>query len=114
MVISVFFHVHMVENRTTIIPQSIDDFSYTDWEGIPIDPQPADGAAFAPLLSPEAGEDGPKPLVPTLTAVPDSCCLKATPGCGKAAFTDELTGGTVREGSLRCRCTDQPAKTFFL
>jgi len=25
---------------------------YTDWEGIQTDPQPADGAAFAPLLSP--------------------------------------------------------------
>jgi len=24
---------------------------YTDWEGIPVDPQPSDGAAFAPLLS---------------------------------------------------------------
>lgn len=25
---------------------------YTDWEGVQTDPQPADGAAFAPLLSP--------------------------------------------------------------
>jgi hypothetical protein len=31
-------------------------------------------------LAPEAGDEGPKPLIPTLTQVPDSCCLKATPG----------------------------------
>ena len=80
------------------------DFSflrYTDWEGIPIDVQPADGAAFAPLLSSEGGDDSPRQLVPTLTAVPDSCCLKVAPGCGRQAFTDEVTGGTVRESSLR-------------
>ena len=59
---------------------SCEFFRYTDWEGVPIDPQPADGAAFAPLLSPEDGDEGPRPLVPTLTAVPDSCCLKMSPG----------------------------------
>jgi len=42
-----------------------------------------------------------KPLVPSLTAVPDSCCLKVHQGCGKAAFSDDLGGSTIRESSLR-------------
>lgn len=53
----------------------------------------------------EAESDNSKQLVPTLTAVPDSCCLKAQPGCGKAAFTDDISGATVRDSSLRWMLT---------
>ena len=54
----------------------------------------------------ERNEDPSNVLVPTLTAVPDSCCLRperAEPQCGKKAFKDEDDNQAIRPQDARIR-----------
>ena len=60
-------------------------------------------AFISPL---ERNEDPSAVLVPTLTAVPDSCCLRperAESGCGKKAFKDDDDNQAIRPQDTRIR-----------
>ena len=57
-------------------------------------------SSVSAFISPlERNEDPSAVLVPTLDAVPDSCCLRperAEAGCGKKAFKDEDDNVAIR------------------
>ena len=64
-------------------------------------------SSVSAFISPlERNEDPSNVLVPTLTAVPDSCCLRpdrAVQGCGKQAFKDEDDNQALRPNDVRIR-----------
>ena len=64
-------------------------------------------SSVSAFISPlERNEDPSNVLVPTLTAVPDSCCLRperAEAGCGKKAFKDDDDNQAIRPQDARIR-----------
>ena len=64
-------------------------------------------SSVSAFISPlERNEDPSNVLVPTLTAVPDSCCLRperAESGCGKKAFKDDDDNQAIRPQDARIR-----------
>ena len=82
---------------------------YTDWEGLDVEPLPIYAeqyfetqAQVSQLSRAEAeAAAAAADLVPTLTGVPDTCCLRRYRGCGRDAFEDAPDSSALREVSIR-------------
>ena len=90
---------------------------YTDWEGLEVVPLPyyaeelSQQDVFSRITSvgrnaPNPSQDQEDEFTPTLSQVPDSCCLRRYRGCGSEAFDEVPTSAGIRAAAIRLDAID--------